>query len=67
MTAMFVVIFLENWLKEKQHWSSLIGLGCSVGCLLIFGAEGFMLPTMAAILLCLAALRRPIEKGGAAE
>lgn len=67
MTAMFVVIFLENWLKEKQHWSSLIGLGCSVGCLLIFGADGFMLPTMAAILLCLAALRRPIEKGGAAE
>lgn len=67
MAAMFVVIFLENWLKEKQHWSSLIGLGCAVGCLLIFGAEGFMLPTMAAILLCLAALRRPIEKGGAAE
>ena len=67
MTAMFVVIFLENWLKEKHHWSSLIGLGCAVGCLLIFGADGFMLPTMAAILLCLAALRRPIEKGGAAE
>ena len=62
MTAMFAVIFLEAWLKEKQHWSSLIGLGCSLGCLVIFGAEGFMLPTMAVILLALAILRRPIEK-----
>ena len=67
MTAMFVVIFLENWLKEKQHWSSLIGLICAGACLLVFGAEGFMLPAMAAILLALAAARRPIEKaeGGA--
>ncbi len=62
MTAMFVVIFLENWLKEKQHWSSLIGLACAAGCLLIFGAEGFMLPAMAAILLALAAARRTIER-----
>ena len=67
MTAMFVVIFLEAWLKEKQHWSSLIGLGCALVCLVLFGAEGFMLPTMAAILLALVAARRPIEKaeGGA--
>ena len=62
MTAMFVVIFLENWLKEKQHWSSLIGLACAAGCLLIFGAEGFMLPAMAAILLALAAARRTIDR-----
>lgn len=62
MTAMFVVIFLENWLKEKQHWSSLIGLACAAICLLLFGAEGFMLPAMAAILLALAAARRTIER-----
>ena len=62
MTAMFVVIFLENWLKEKQHWSSLIGLACAAGCLLVFGAESFMLPTMAVILLALAAARRTIER-----
>ena len=69
MTAMFVVIFLENWLKEKQHISSLIGMICTVGCLLLFGAEGFMLPAMIVILLALAATRRPIEKaeGGAVK
>ena len=69
MTAMFVVIFLDAWLKEKQHWSSLIGAACSVGCLLIFGADGFMLPTMICILLALYCMRRPIEKaeGGAVK
>ena len=61
MTAMLVVIFLEALLKEKQHWSSLIGVACSVGCLLLFGAEGFMLPTMGCILLALYLARRPIE------
>ena len=69
MTAMFVVIFLENWLKEKQHISSLIGMICTVGCLLLFGAEGFMLPAMIVILLALAIARSPIEKaeGGAVK
>lgn len=61
MTAMFVVIFLEAWLKEKQHISSLIGVGCSVGCLLLLGADAFMLPTMGCILLALLLMRKPIE------
>lgn len=62
MTAMFVVIFLDQWLKEKQHFSSLIGLGSSLLCLMIFGSEKFMIPTMICIVLTLTALRRPIEK-----
>ena len=62
MTAMFAVIFLDAWLKEKQHISSLIGLGCAVGCLLLLGAEDFMLPAMGCILLALLALRKPIER-----
>ncbi len=62
MTAMFAVIFLDAWRKEKQHWSSLIGLGCSLGCLLLFGADSFMLPTMGCILVCLLLMRRPIEQ-----
>ena len=38
MTAMFVVIFLENWLNEQEHTSSLLGLGISLICLLAFGS-----------------------------
>ena len=62
MTAMFVVIFLENWLKEKNHASSLIGLGLSALCLMVFGADGFIIPAMMAILGVLTLLRRPMEK-----
>jgi len=67
MTAMFTVIFLEQWLKEKRHISSLLGLGASVVCLLIFGAESFLIPTMVCILLFLTVLRKPIEKRGGAQ
>lgn len=50
MTAMFVVIFLEQWLKEKNHVPAVLGLGLSALCLIFFGADNFMLPSMAAIL-----------------
>ncbi|WP_369297089.1 azaleucine resistance protein AzlC [uncultured Neglectibacter sp.] len=63
MTAMFVVIFLNQWLKEKNHASSLLGLGLSLLCLIAFGADNFILPAMAAILAALTLLRRPLEKG----
>lgn len=61
MTAMFVVIFMEQWMKEKHHFSELIGLIAAVGCLLIFGADNFMIPTMICILAALSFLKKPIE------
>ena len=62
MTAMFVVIFMEQWMKEKRHISELIGFAAAVSCLLLFGADNFMIPTMVCILAALLFLRRPIEK-----
>ena len=62
MTAMFVVIFLDQWLKEKQHISSVIGLGVSLLCLIIFGKDSFMIPTMICIVVMLTLFRKPIEK-----
>lgn len=64
MTAMFVVIFLEQWLKEKKHYTALIGAAASVACLLGFGADTFLIPTMVCILFFLTVLRKPIEKAG---
>ncbi|MDO4154892.1 MAG: azaleucine resistance protein AzlC [Clostridia bacterium] len=64
MTAMFVVIFLEQWRKEKNHTSAVLGVAVSALCLVLFGAENFILPSMAVILLLLTALRKPLEKGG---
>ena len=61
MTAMFVVIFLEQWRKEPHHVSQWVGLAASVACLLIFGADNFLIPTMVCILAARTALRRPVE------
>ncbi len=64
MTAMFAVIFLEQWLKEKHHAASVIGVASSVACLVLFGADSFIIPTMLCMLVLLAAFRRPIGKAG---
>lgn len=62
MTALFVVIFIEQWMKEKRHFSALAGLGLSAASLMIFGGNNFMIPAMLAILGVLTAFRKPLEK-----
>lgn len=62
MTAMFVVIFLEQWLKEKNHISSLLGLSVSAICLFFFGADSFMIPAMAAIVGLLTLLKKKLSR-----
>ena len=64
MTAMFVVIFIEQWLKDKKHYSALIGMVASVVCLVVFGAGNFLIPAMLCILLLLGIFRKPIERAG---
>ena len=64
MTAMFVAIFLDQWGKEKSKLPALLGLGLPLVCLLLLGAERFLIPSMAAILCALLALRRVLERGG---
>lgn len=63
MTALFVVIFVEQWEKTKEHRPALIGLGLSLLCLLIFGAGSFLIPAMVGIALALLVLRGPLEGG----
>ncbi len=61
MTAMFVVIFMEQWMKEKNHASAYAGIVISLLCLLAFGAENFMIPAMTGILGVLTLLRNPLQ------
>lgn len=64
MTAMFVVIFMEQWIKDKIHTGALLRLELSSVCLLAFGADHFIIPAMMAILVVLTLLRKRLEKGG---
>lgn len=58
MTAMFVVIFLEQLLKEKNPLGAGLGIVLPAICLALFGADRFMLPAMAFLLLALTLLRK---------
>ena len=62
MTAMFSVIFLDQWLKENIHIHGLIGIVASVLCLIILGPDSFMVPTMVIVIALLTVLRKPIEQ-----
>ena len=64
MTAMFVVILLEQWMKENNHTSTLAGLGISLLCLIAFGPDNFIIPAMLSTLGVVALLRKPLEAGG---
>lgn len=63
MTAMFVVIFLEQWLKEKNHVSAVMGILLSLLCLIAFGTDHFMIPAMLAIFASLTFTRGRLEGG----
>ena len=54
LTALFLTVFLEQWLTSKKHTPALIGVGTSVLCLILFGQDKFLIPTMLliALLLC---------------
>ena len=64
MTAMFVVIFMNQWMSEKRghHQSELIGVLCGIVCLIVFDSGNYVIPTMLLILAVLTAARKPLEK-----
>ena len=67
MTALFVTIFVEQWLTCKDHRPALMGIGASVLCLIIFGQDAFLIPAMILITVLLTVSRKALEKGGAAD
>lgn len=65
MTALFVIIFIQQWESAKDHRPALIGLGVSLASLLIFGPASFLIPGMIGITLALLAMRKfPARKEG---
>ena len=58
LTTRFVTIFVEQWLSVKDHRPALIGVGSTLLCLLLFGKDVFLIPSMAAIAASLILMRR---------
>ena len=53
LTALFITVFVEQWLTSKDHIPALVGVAASVLCLVIFGADSFLIPAMLLITLIL--------------
>ena len=58
LTALFVTIFVEQWLSTKHHLPAITGLGATAVCLALFGKDIFLIPSMAVIALLLVLLRK---------
>lgn len=58
MTALFLVVFVEQWKSTKDHASAITGGAASVVCLLIFGAGNFVIPAMISITVILLLMRK---------
>lgn len=58
LTALFVTMFVEQWISHKNHLPAIIGVGATVLCLVIFGKEIFLIPSMVLIAVLLTVTRK---------
>ena len=49
LTALFVTIFVEQWLTAEDHKSAIVGVAATALCLLLFGKDIFLIPSMVLI------------------
>ncbi len=57
LTALFLTVFVEQWLSTKNHLAALTGVIASVVCLMMFGADNFLIPAMILITFALMMMR----------
>ena len=58
LTALFITIFTDQWLKTKKHLPAIIGVAASVLSLIIFGQQSFLIPSMILISAALLIMKR---------
>ena len=61
LTALFISIVVEQWLSTDKHSPALTGFAASAACLLIFGADKFLIPAMLTIMAALLLMERRAE------
>lgn len=62
MTALFIVIFVEQWMAGGKRIPAIIGLTATALLRIVFGSDNFILPSMICIMLCLILGRKRLEK-----
>ena len=67
LTALFVTVFCDQWVHSDSHFAAIVGVLASVLCLVIFGAESFLIPTMLLILAVLSVAKLVQNKRNAED
>ena len=67
MTALFIVIMVEQWLTSKEHLPVILGVSTTIVCLVIFGADLFIIPAMVLIAFELVIFRKKLDKTSAPD
>lgn len=63
LTALFVTIFVEQWLSTKRHGPAIVGVAATAVCLMLFGKDLFLIPSMVIIAACLTMMRKTGKEG----
>lgn len=63
MTALFLTVFVDQWKHTRNHISAVVGVASSIVCLLLFGSDQFLIPSMLCISVLLISGRNYLEKG----
>lgn len=58
LTALFVTVFVGQWIEAEEHSAAMIGVLSSLACLIVFGSDAFLIPAMILITVLLVAARR---------
>lgn len=61
MTALFLVLFIEMWMSRGNRMPEVLGLSAALACLLVFGTDNFVLPTMLLVIAVIMACRKRFE------
>ena len=67
LTALFVTMFVEQWLSRKNHLPALTGVACTALCLAVFGPDIFLIPSMALMALLLILFKKHMKEDEAHE
>ena len=66
MTALFIVIAVDQWNAYRAHLPALLGFGVTVVSLLLLGADAMLIPALCAIIAILLLLRARLDVQGEA-
>lgn len=62
MTALFAILVVEQWKTNSKHLPAILGFAITIGALIIFGADNFLIPTLIVLSFALLCLRPVLDK-----